>query len=401
MSGKALLSLLQSPAVQGRLRQGIRGGGRLLAQAIKSRRERRRRSGRKVIFPYLEENLRAIRPAKRRRIGTQNATMLNPARVGVVSSNTNSMGMQMSRMEYSVNLLEYSTFHKDFMPLCATQSNYFTALAKFAKAYQFYKFHSISMGYAPNKGTSMNGNFAVTVVANREDVDAITSWSDLINLPHTYYGPVHVKHQMFFGPKCFNSQVSKFKAVDEDKTNGYDPTQVQGWLVYATQDCDGDFPQTVIGKLHTTYRVQLSGPRSAPQSAALSAYVSAADSATLTVLNGKTSPMFVQTGGFHSYDYIVLTAQRPARSDYLVLCHLVGTGLGTLSLTDATGCALTTNVAHTNTEQTQAWMWGRVVVVEGQKPSFRITITGETTLTQQRVALVPIAMGSFSFSATA
>lgn len=220
--------MLNSKNAQGAGRKVLRGGGRLLAQSIKSRRQRRRRAGKRVVFPHLEDNLAAVRG----RATTVNA----PAISGSVSNVSNSKGLTVAKSEATFALQDSVAFYKTWIPAVAANEYYFPSLCFQAQQFQFYRFNGLHLEYAPNVGTNTAGRVAFATVATLADFNAINSWADMVALPKCYNGPVWTTAKYDVSPQMLSQQVKEWQVVyPESQVDYQSATQVQGFVVIAIE----------------------------------------------------------------------------------------------------------------------------------------------------------------------
>lgn len=277
-----------------RMRRAAQGGMRLLGQAIKSRRARRRTAGKRVVFPYLEQNLAAVRRQRAR-----TSMVAAPVAVGTTVRNEPSPGIRLMKQEYTMPVRDSDAFAKNFIVLAAGNDLYFPSLASLATQYQFYKFMSVTLEYSGNQGTTQTGQVVIAPVANYSDYTTIASWDQIVGLPHAQSFVPWSGQSITFPASYFNCQTPKFKAVVPSSSANYsDQLQTQGFVAIGVRGCSTTATKN-IGELKVKYTVQLFNPRSMSAVSNLSHWYNSGGydmSATYRLAGGDTNLACVTTG---------------------------------------------------------------------------------------------------------
>lgn len=307
----------------------MRGGLKLAGQAIKSRRSRRRAAGRKVIFPYLEQNLAAVR----------NKRVKQPLAIGRQITSTSSPTLRVSRSEYSAPVRDSIGYADNFVDVNAGDELYFPALAAHAGEYQYYAFRGLTIKYNAIQPATEAGQVAIGVVPTWDALIRITTWDELVALSQTRVTNAWQDMVYAVQPNNLNTQVKEFKVVTPMSLIDYeDPLQTQGFIVYAVRGSPANNTKQ-IGTLTVAYDACLMKPQLNPLSSSTNIWVGA--TSALTTHLGSDNFATILTSGTSTQPVFLITT--PYRHKLLVFAYAAtaGTFAGTATVANFAGTTAT------------------------------------------------------------
>jgi len=254
----------------------LRGVGR----AIKRRRTRRIRSGRRVAGWRVRRAL--LRNGVNLPIPEANVAVQAPAVISNVTSKP-AQELAQQRIQKTENAFELKSsilFKKMLIPIFATNEVNFPSLSSLAAQAQYYKFGSLRVEYTPQVGTDTAGKVILSIFADYDSADQASAWGELTNIKNV---TATVWNGMTFSINTgdMNKQYMNQGCVctPYEDVDVADASSVQGYLAIGVQGCAAN--DVVMGLLKITYLVNLYKGKSVVDNLALSEYHGSVGSATM------------------------------------------------------------------------------------------------------------------------
>lgn len=360
-----------------------RGAAQLAVQAIKSRRARRRAAGKKVVFPYIESNIAAVRNRRARQ----------PLAVAKQMTAASTPTLRVVRTEYSMAVKDSSLYHDDFIFAAAGDEMYFPALAAHASEYQFYSFQGLTVKYNAIQPATEAGQVAIGVVPTWDALTKITCWDDLLALAQTRVTNAWQDMSYAVPPALMNTQVKEFRMITPSSAIDYtDPLQAQGFIIFAVRGSPATATKQ-IGTMTCSYDCRLSKPQLDPISSPTNIWIGA-PSALTSHLGNDHFATIVQGGTDTQPVLLVTTAYRYR---LLVLAHATTAGnIATMPNVTAFANCTATRLAASGASADTAMVAGVIVPDGSGDAQFTITFpTSTLAWSAFRVLVRGVGRGTF------
>lgn len=378
----------------------IAGGAAI--QAIKTRRTRRIRAGKRVAGGRVRRRLLDLGVSlpipEGAGPGIQMGTEFAPRAVATKAVLTNLQSFNIRKTETGFPLISNTaaeftsvpyneTGNLRIYPLNPRLNDVFPGLAAMAGQAAYYRWNSITVAYTPQCGADTQGCVGVAFCPDYSTAKAVFNWATFSGLAKNQKQAAWGASCQLATTECFNTQflTQGYKCVDPTAADYYDSASNQGFLLIGVTGCANN--TTTLGEITIGYNVTLLKPIVDPTTSAGSDhfyYAGAADPDA--ILAAMDAPGY-DTGDEHFEHPPWLheasgaghcTVSSGVQGDYTMDISIGGAAFPTLAIAGASGCVVTLLVSEQSTDGTlHSYHWH--VKPTTQTHSFEIQQTNDAS----------------------